>query len=41
MVTFCTNTVPPVPFAGFPAKLVAVMVVVVFKMGLKNEMEGK
>jgi hypothetical protein len=36
-----TKTVPPVPFAGFPAKLVARMVVVVLKTGLENEMEGK
>ena len=41
IVTFCTNTVPPVPSEGLPAKLVAVMVGVVLKIGVKKEMEGK
>ncbi len=36
-----TKTVPPVPFAGFPLKLVDLIVVVLLNIGLKNEIEGK
>ena len=36
-----TKTVPPVPFAGFPWKLFALIVVVELNKGLTNEISGK
>jgi len=36
-----TNTFPPVPSGGLPAKFVARIVVVVLRTGFVKEMEGK